>query len=754
MAKKNNLPKRNVLEDSAMTRGAELQEIQWHTNPMKIFLWISLLAILTFASYYRTTQNHFTNWDDDRYVLKNDYLHSLSSDNLKNIFFGGSQSYFMGNYHPFAIVSLAIDYQFCSKDKNNKPSPYLFELHNMILHVLNSILVFFFLYYLLKLIRYRYFFEIAMISAFVFGLHTLHVESVSWISERKDVLYVFYFIASLIAYLGYLNKKNFAFYVLSLFLLIISCFAKGQAVSLAASLICLDFLMKRKLFSARVILEKVPFFIVALVFGLLAVNAQKAGAAVHSMFEYTPFERLMISSYGLLMYILKLLLPINLSAMYPYTVLTSFFPVYWWFYLLVPVAVVLAFYLALKKSLRTKPVSPVQTADAVKKVAKGNQPQKKSPPVSTVKNDAPVQTSEAEAEVDIWRVVAFIIMFFMANIVLLLQFIPVGSAVYSDRYVYIPSIAYSLLVGLLYKVVKDNRPGLLKPYLGFVVVYVGLLTFLTFDRIAVWKDSISLWSDVIEKNELAVVAYNNRGSAFKDVERVQEAIADFSKAITYKPDYKSSLYNRGTAYKDINKFPEALADFNKALLLDPDFVEAYHNRGLTLDQMGKTDLAIKDFTKALAYNANDVKVYVNRGVSYGKTGQMDLAIADFSKAISIDPKNADAYSDMGLAHSHKKMYDEAISYFNKAIAFKEKFTDAYFNRAMAYRGISKYKEAIADLTYAISVKPDFTMAYYQRAEFYKEIKMKNEACNDFQISYQKGLRSPLLDYELKNYCGK
>ena len=750
MAKKSNFSQKNQVEVQAAPSVAK-NETATKTGPIKIFLCLSLLVILTYASFYRTTQNTLTNWDDDRYVAKNAYLHNFSAENLKNMFFGGSQSYFMGNYHPFALVSLGIDYQLSEKDKDGKPDPYLFGLHNLTLHVLNSILVFFFLFYLLKLIRFRYYFEISMIAAFVFAVHTLHVESISWISERKDVLYVYYFIASLLAYVGYLYKKNYAFYALSLLLFVVSCLAKGQAVSLAVTLIAIDYLVKRKWFSVKVLLEKLPFFIIALIFGLIAVHAQKQGEAVHSMFEYTVLERFTLSSYGLLMYILKLVFPFSLSAMYPYTVLSSYFPFYWWFYSLTPVAVAVVFYLVVKKSLIKAPAA-VQSVVVPKKDQKGAFAQRK-PAVASVK-EVDVLESNEEQEVNNWHLMSFVIMFFMVNIVLLLQFIPVGSAIYSDRYVYVSSIAYSLLVGYLYKLVKDKRPSLANVYIGLIVVYVGLLSVLSFNRVAVWKDSISLWSDVIEKDELAVVAYNNRGSALKEVNRVQDAIADFTKAIGYKPDYKSSLYNRGTAYKDINKLPEALADFNKALLLDPNFVEAYHNRGLTYDLMGQAELAIKDFNKALTFDANDVKVYVNRGVCYGKTNRMDLAIADFNKALVIDPKNSDAYSDLGLAHSHKQIYDKAIEYYNKAIELKPKFTDAYFNRAIAYRNMKKMKEAIADLSAAIASKQNFSMAYFQRGEIYKEINKKNEACSDFQKARELGLKMPVLDQELQTYCGK
>lgn len=753
MAKKSNFSQKNPIDVQAVPLAAN-NNASGKASPIKIFLCLSLMVILTYASFYRTTQNELTNWDDDRYVVKNSFLHNFSSQNLKEIFFGGERSFFMGNYHPLAIVSLGIDYQLSDKDKDGKPSPLLFELHNLTLHVLNSILVFFFLFYLLKLVRYRYFFEASMIAAFVFAVHTLHVESISWISERKDVLYVYYFIASLLAYVGYLYKKNYVFYALSLLLFVVSCLAKGQAVSLSVTLLAIDYLVKRKWYSVGVLLEKLPFLLIAAVFGLIAVQAQKQGEAVHSMFEYTVLERFTLSSYGLLMYILKLVLPIRLSAMYPYTVLSSYFPFYWWFYALTPLAVVYVFYLVVKKSLRKVPAPAAQPAAMPKKEQKKGASQRKPLVVAP----EPAVVAEASEPDDVvvgdWHLVSFVILFFMLNIVLLLQFIPVGSAIYSDRYAYVPSIAYSLLIGMLYKIAMDRRPALGKAYLGALVVYVGLLSVLTFDRVAVWKDSITLWSDVIEKDELAVVAYNNRGSVLKEANRVKEAIADFTKAIGYKPDYKSSLYNRGTAYKDINMLPEALADFNKALLLDPNFVEAYHNRGLTYDQMGQAELAIKDFNKALTFDPNDVKVYVNRGVSYGKTNRLELAIADFNKALQIDPKNSDAYSDLGLAHSHKNMYEKAIEYFNKAIELKPKFTDAYFNRAIAYRNLKKTKEAIADLTASITSKPDFAMGYFQRGLVYKEINNKNGACSDFQKAQELGLRMPGLDQELKTYCGK
>ncbi|NPA68790.1 MAG: hypothetical protein GXO50_09305, partial [Chlorobi bacterium] len=228
-------------------------------------LFTLLIAFITFISFFPTFDNEITTWDDEFYINTNPYLKDLSFENVKTLFDTGT--YYMGNYHPLAMISLSVDYAIGGEDAEGNVNPFMFHFTNFILYLLTVTAVLYFIYILFKD------FKLAAAAALLFAVHTLHVESVAWISERKDVLYAFFFVLSLIAYVKYTDNGKIKFYVLSLLLFVLSLFSKGQAVSLAVTLVLIDYFRGRKLIDKKLILEKIPFFILALVFGLIAVGA-------------------------------------------------------------------------------------------------------------------------------------------------------------------------------------------------------------------------------------------------------------------------------------------------------------------------------------------------------------------------------------------------------------------------------------------------------------------------------------------------
>ena len=253
--------------------------------------WLLLLGItvITFIAYSPSMKNELTNWDDKSYVEENNLLVEWNKEKLESMFIG-YHKYFMGNYHPMAIFSLSMDYHIGDNKtvkkigaelRGEKPSaklreidPFIFHFFNVFYHLLNTILVFWFVYYLLKK------FDIAMIAALLFGLSSIHVESVSWVSERKDVLHTFFFLISLIMYIKYIDTSKWKFYILALFIFFLSIISKAQAVSLSVTLFAIDWLNNRPLLSKKVILEKIPFFVLSAFFGVVAILAQKEGAAI------------------------------------------------------------------------------------------------------------------------------------------------------------------------------------------------------------------------------------------------------------------------------------------------------------------------------------------------------------------------------------------------------------------------------------------------------------------------------------------
>jgi protein O-mannosyl-transferase len=670
-----------------------------NSNPKRHLLFLLIIAVLSFISYYPSFNGELTNWDDNRYLTENPYLKSLSSENIKAIFYEES---YMGNYHPLTMLSLAVDYQIGGEDADGNINPEIYHIVNFLLHLITTFLVFFFVLALLKNSN------VAFAAALLFGVHTLHVESVAWISERKDVLYAAFFMASLLAYLKYLNKKQFVYFGLAFVLFVLSLLAKGQAVSLAVSLLVIDFYYKRKIISLKVIVEKLPFFILALVFGILAIKAQESGEALVVGESYNFLQRISIAAYGFTMYLLKLVLPINLSAIYPYPdIVNQTVPFYYTLSIVVVIAVAFAFWKSLKKS----------------------------------------------------RIVAFGIAFFVVNIALLLQLIPVGSAIYADRYAYIPSVGFYIIAAyFLIKLIENKKVSKTAVYAIFGL-YVLVLTALTFERSKVWQSSEALWDDTVEKSPEAVVARNNRGSlkntkaeTYAEENRYdlsvplrKEAILDFDVAIGEKPDYVHAFYNRGATKlelgkntKDTSYIYEALDDFNAALQIDPLFAEAYHNRANAKSELNDLEAALSDYDNAIDLEPEKAEYYINRGVNYGKMGQLEQAVEDISRALDTEPENPSAYANLGRAYAGMGNYEEAIENYTLALQYKPDFVTAYFNRAIAFWRLESRQAAIEDFTKALQINPDFVDAYLMRGTLYLETNNQSLACSDFKSAADLG----------------
>ncbi len=674
----------------------------------KLWLLSSLIIVVfTVIAYLPAFKAELTNWDDKSYVLENPTLKEISTQNIKTIF----SEYYMGNYHPLAMLSLSIDYQIGGENTKGEIHAWIYHFTNILLHILNSLLVFWFVFLLVKR------FDIAFLAGLMFGINALHVESVAWVSERKDVLYALFFIASLISYLYYIDKKQAKYYIYSFLLFILSLLSKGQAVSLAVSLIAIDYFYGRKLLDKKLILEKIPYFIFALIFGIIAIYAQKEGNALHGEESYALYKRIAFAGYAFTQYIIKLFVPVNLSAIYPYPdIINKTVPLYYWLFLIPSLSVVYLFFYFLKRN----------------------------------------------------KVYAFAIAFFIINIVLLLQLIPVGSAIMADRYAYIPSIGFFIFLSYFLFNKIDKYPKQALATKVFIAIYILFLIVLSFNRCKVWQNSMTLWDDTIEKSPTAVVALNNRGSTKDRNKDHKGAIEDFTKAIIYKPDYKHAFYNRGMARKELAKetgdtslFRPALSDFDKALMFDNNFVEAYHSRAVTkenyADYMSNTEQrkqllldALKDYDKALKINPKYEEALVNRGVAKGKLGMLNEAISDFNKALQLNPQNASIYSNRGLAKDHAGDFEAAIFDYNKAIKIDPEFITAYLNRGLVYRKIGKLQNAIDDFSKVIALDNQNAAAYYFRGIDLIKLNKRQEGCKDLHIA--QNLNYIYAKSAIEQYC--
>jgi protein O-mannosyl-transferase len=562
---------------------------------------ILLVLIFTGISYYPSIKNGFLNWDDIIYVMNNDMIKTLSLENLTKMF----STYYMGNYHPFIILSFAFDYSFFQL------FPTGYHVHNLLLHLINTFFVYAFIYVL-----FNKNINLALIVAVLFAIHPMHVESVAWISERKDLLYTLYFITSLISYLFYINKMEKKYLILSVLLFVFSLLSKAQAVTLPLVLILIDYLISRKI-SMKTIMEKIPFFILSLVFGIVAIYAQKADNSINPN-SISVFHSLFYAQYSIWVYLFKLVLPINQTCLYEYPVDLNGHPPFYIFFS--PLIILLIGFFIFKTWKK-------------------------------------------------WNVGTFGILFFLATIFPVLQFLPVGQAVVAERYTYIPYIGLFILLGSLFLSIR-NRAGkpatrMLYTYGGFVIL--ALFAFTTFNRSKVWYDSVSLWTDVIEKNPKSITAHVNRGYMYNQYKEYDKAIRDCNEGIKLDSNYFKFYVNRAVSYRNMGQYDVALADFSKALSKNPKDYSTYLDRGiLYTDRFMKYDQGIADFKIYLTYRADDVNGYHNMAVAYFKKQSYDSAVIYCDLAINKSPELAGPYYIKALISDAAGDFSNAFSFGSKA----------------------------------------------------------------------------------------
>jgi len=520
----------------------------------KVLILICLLLVVTLSAFIPSLKNGFTNWDDDILLTGNKLIRNLSWQGLREVF----TTPFYGLYHPLVLVSYALEYHFF------KLNPLAYHTTNLTLHLINCLLVF----WLISLIGADA--QIAFITAMLFAIHPIHVESVAWVSERKDVLYALFFLSSLIGYASYLKNHKIKYYCISLFAFFFSLLSKSMAVTLPFLLFLCDYLLKKRL-DKRCLIEKAPFFILGLVFGIINIYAKCSTGAV-TQEPWVSFNNFLAANHRLVFYLLRTIFPVNLFYLYQHHFNTAgLLPIIFWFSPIIVLILIMTVVFLSRYS----------------------------------------------------RKITFGSMFFLVTILPTLPLMNVGYA--ADRYTYIPLIGLFYLFGEGFAWLSKNIKRIKLFLYLFLVIIMGLLFALTWQRCKVWKDSLSLWDD----------------------------------ALKYNPAHPLLFVKRGIAYADKGLYDSAISDYNKALGINPNLVEAYYDRGITYSQKGEFDNAISDYTRAVSLNPNFSAAYINRGVAYAKKGEYDKSLSDYNRAIEINRDYPEAYYYRALSYFSKKEYDKA-----------------------------------------------------------------------------------------------
>jgi len=630
-------------------------------KPQTIFV-LGAILLLTIIVYSNSIFNDFTNWDDTVYITKNDLIKDLSFDGIRKMF----TSFYGSNYHPLTCLSNAFEYKFFGLN------PKVYHLNNLILHLLNVVLVFYFVKILmdngkltmenekksqqLSIINYQL--SIPFFVALFFAIHPMHAESVAWAAERKDVLYSSFFLLSLIFYCSKfkvqspkLENSNYQLsiinYQLSILFFLCSCFSKSMAVTLPLVLILIDWIKNTPLtplkegkfifkFSNFQIFKLIPFLLISLIFGIIAIKSQSSGVALQELPSvYSFFDKLLLVCYSVSYYIFHLFVPIGLSAFHHYPEkVGGMLPME---YYISPLFILLILFGIFRL---TPDPSPKERGIVRKEIIFG-------------------------------------LLFFLLTISVVLQVISVGAAIVAERYSYIPYI------GLIFIVVKivaspdlskgeefrmaKRFPSLLGRVRVGLLLVVLVFSFMTFQRNKVWKDSVTLWSDVIEKDNKIDFAYFNRGADLSEQRKYKDAIADYNQAIRINPNYDKAFYSRGFAKANLNDVNGAISDYNQAIVLNPKYFEALNNRGSAKGALGDFRGALNDFNEAIIINPKYSEAYSNRGNAKTMLKDNNGAVADYSQAIILNPKYSDAYFNRGVARLNMNKISEACEDWRMAL---------------------------------------------------------------------------------------
>ena len=385
------------------------------------------------------------------------------------------------------------------------------------------------------------------------------------------------------------------------------------------------------------ITEKIPFLVIALVFGILTYLSQSdAGTTGAHLFGLG--TRILMGFYGIMMYIVKMILPINQSAFYPFPATGESLPILYYigpFFFLVVVAF---------------------SVYSMKKT----------------------------------RVIIFGFLFYLVNLLLVLQFLPVGSAVIAERYTYIPYIGIFFIIGWLIE--RFTIGKMARAY--YIIIPISLiLSILTYQQSLVWNNSATLWDHAIKTNPSAN-AFAQRAITLREEGNYALAIEYFDNAIKLNPTYHEAFANKGNIYFDQNRIDLATSEYRKALTIKPDYHPALDNLGAAFAVVGQYDSSLKYLNRALEVWPGYKPAYRNRGFTNMKLNRYAGAINDFKKFLEFE-EAADVYNTIGMCYRLMGNNTESLNYINKAIELDP--APAYFNnRSYTYFALQNIQLARQD----------------------------------------------------------
>lgn len=697
---------------------------------IKVKLFIGLFLVITILIPYGQMLKHdFVYFDDNRYVTENEEVKAgLTVEGIKWAFTTTHAEF----WHPLTWLSLMLDTQIFGV----KPGGYLFT--NLLLHICNTLLLFL----ILNRVTGN-----AWPSGFVaalFALHPLHVESVAWIAQRKDVLSTFFWMLAMLSYVIYAEQKRLSAYLAVFLSLLLGLMAKPMLVTLPFALLLFDYWPLRRLqyptsfksfilSASALIREKIPLIVIALAASIGAYSAQQSSGGIKSLAAISLADRIANALVSYIGYIGKMLWPSKLACFYPFP---DGLP--WW-----QVGICL-FLLAFISwwAIRSARQAP-------------------------------------------YFIVGWL--WYLATLLPVIGLIKIGGFAMADRYSYVPSIGVFIILtwGIAALVSNRHYHRLITASLAAVALFGCIAT--TWFQVRIWQNKFTLFTHALEVTSNNYFAHVALGLELRNQGKLDAAIAQFLKALDIKPNYMPTYINLGTTYASQGNTAEAVKILSEAVRRKPILYDAHKNLGMLYEKQGDLDQAVRHFRQAaditpqnpiaqnilgnalaaqgkldealdhystsLRLQPANADVHYNLGIVFEKQGKIAAAIREYSTAVKIEPNYAEAYYNLANLMVTQKKFPAAIDHYQKALSIRPDLTAALNNLALVYATIGEYEAAVASLLQMAKLQPDKPEIYYYVASLYARQNKLAESTAWLETAFIKGYKDCRLikaDEDLKN----
>jgi protein O-mannosyl-transferase len=600
---------------------------------------------VTLGVFSQTAYHQFINFDDPGYVTKNPVVQGgLTAAGVAWAF----TSTAMSNWHPVTWLSHMLDVQLFGLD------PAGHHLVSVVLHGICAALLFIFL------VGTTGFTWRSLAVAALFALHPLHVESVAWVAERKDVLSSLFLLLTLICYALYVKRTDRKFYILSLLSFAIGLMTKPMLVTLPVIMLLLDFWplnrfadegpLRSKIIT--LLKEKAPFFLFSLLSAAVTIYCQHKGGAMANL-EKAPLDlRAGNALLAYLKYIYMMFWPQDLAILYP-------FP-------------------------RNIPLwQPICAGFAVAAVTLG----------------VIVNGGRRPFLVTGW-------FWYLVTLLPVIGLIQVGGQSLADRYTYIPLTGLFIIICWLLPDIL-GRWSYRNVFLGILsVVVFSALVATTWRQIGYWKDDISLYRHTLAVTSDNYLILNNYGTALDERGDLAGAYGMFRETLRVNPRSAMAYNNLGALSIRWENYPDAVEFYGRALEIVPDYAFARSGLGKALAGMGRIDEAISQYMEALRIDPSLAETHLNLAILLMRRGGRDEAMAHYETAMGLEPMSPKAPINMGTELAREGRMEEAVDCFGRAVSIDPKSVEARFNRGVALAKLGRRDEAAREFYSVLEIKPD------------------------------------------------